>query len=84
MTLAMERNEVYIKQVQFDLEHHKYSLVVSENLVPWGKSITPNLIDRDSYENDVWVNFDAIPVLDYNRPIHNNKKIGIAIYAPKE
>ena len=84
MEMAMARNEKYKRQVQSDLENHKYSLIVSEVLVPWAKSYSPNLFERDWYENNVWVDFVAIPVLDNYSPIYINEDIGIAIYAPKQ
>ena len=84
MEMAMARNEKYKQQVQSDLENHKYSLIVSEILVPWAKSYSPNHFERDWYENNVWVDFVAIPVLDYYTPIYLNEDIGIAIYAPKQ
>jgi hypothetical protein len=84
MEMAMARNGEYRKQVQSDLEDHKFSLIVSDILVPWAKPFDPNLFDQDWYENNVWVDFVAIPVLDYYTPIYINKSFGIAIYAPKE
>jgi hypothetical protein len=84
MEMAMARNEQYKKQVQRDLENHKFSLIVSDILVPWAKSYSPNDFDRDWYENNVWVDFAAIPVLDNYMPIYTNKDFGIAIYSPKE
>jgi len=84
MEMAMARNEEYKRQFQSDLENHKFSLIVSEILVPWGKHFDPNLFERDWYENNAWVDFVAIPVLDYYTPIYLNKDIGVAIYAPKQ
>ena len=83
MEMAMARNQDYKRQFLGDLENHKFSLIVSEILVPWAKAFEPNLFDQDWYENNAWVEFVAIPVLNYYTPVYINKDFGIAIYAPK-
>jgi len=84
MEMAMANNKDYKRQFASDLENHKFSLIVSEILGNWPKHYDPNLFERDWYENNVWVDFVAIPVLDYYTPIYLNKDIGVAIYAPKQ
>jgi hypothetical protein len=84
MEMAMARNEEYEEQFQSDLEKHKFSLIVSEKLVPWEKSFAPDFFERDWYENNVWVDYVAIPVLNYYTPIYINELFGIAVYVPKK
>ncbi len=83
MEMAMARNEEYKRQFKNDMENHRYSLIISEVLVPWAKSFTPDFFDRDWYENNVWVEYVSIPVLENYTPIYSNKEVGVAIYAPK-
>lgn len=83
MEMAMARNYDYKSQFVEDLENQKFSLIVSEVLRPWVKGFEPTKFERDWYENNMWVDFVAIPVLNYYYPVYENKVMGIAIYAPK-
>ncbi len=84
MEMAMARNQGYKQTFVNNLQNHKYSFIVSEVLTIWAKHFDPNLFDRDWFENNVWIDFVGIPVLDYYSPIYINTNIGIAIYAPKK
>jgi hypothetical protein len=84
MEMAMARNKEYKSQFQSDVKNQKFSLIVSEILQPWDKPYNPNSFERDWYENNVWVDVVATPILNYYTPIYVNKDFGIAIYAPKE
>jgi hypothetical protein len=84
MEMAMANNLDYRSQFVSDVENHKFSLIVSEILGNWPKQFPPDLFERDWYENNVWVNFVSIPVLDNYKPIYTNTEIGLAIYAPKK
>jgi hypothetical protein len=84
MEMAMANNLDYRNQFVSDIENHKFSLIVSEILGNWPKSFSPDLFERDWYENNVWVDFVSIPILDYYIPIYTNIEIGLAIYAPNK
>jgi hypothetical protein len=81
MEMAMANNQEYKRQFVSDLENGRFSLIISEPLQIWKKHFDPNLFDRDWYENNVWVDSVAIPILDYYTPVYVNE--GVAIYAPK-
>jgi hypothetical protein len=83
MEMAMANNRDYRAQFVSDMENQKYSLIVSEILGIWPKSLPPKSFEPDWYENNVWVDSVSIPVLDYYVPIYINQNFGIAIYAPK-
>ena len=82
MEMAMANNWDYRSRFVNDLENHKFPLIVSEILGNWQKSFSPDLFERDWYENNIWVDFVSIPILDHYSPIYIDKDIGVAIYAP--
>jgi len=84
MEMAMARNQSAKQQFISDLENHKFSFIVSEVLTIWAKHFDPNFFERDWYENNVWVDFVGIPVLNYYMPVYINRDFGVAIYVPKQ
>jgi hypothetical protein len=87
MEMAMANNRDYRSKFVNDLKNHRFSLIVSEKMGIWAKHYDPIFFERDWYENTVWVDSVAIPILDYYTPIYYSPiyiNLGFAVYAPKE
>jgi hypothetical protein len=83
MEMAMARNTEYEEKFSADIKNQKFSLIISEVLQKWPKHFDRNNIDKDWYENNVWVEAVSTPILTYYDPVYINQDLGFAIYAPK-
>ncbi len=78
MEMAMANYTPYLDGFKQDIKDQKFSFIVSDPLniwpqdgwAPWG------------YENNVYVQYISIPILEYYQPVYVNKDLGVAIYAP--
>ncbi len=80
MEMAMANNETYLNQFHAALAEQKFSFIVSAVLWDGYKEIDS---EPFWYENNVWSDAVAGPVLKYYQPIYVNKEFNVAVYAPK-
>jgi hypothetical protein len=79
MEMAMARNDEYFLEFSDKITRQSFSLIVSEVL--W---VGERLPEQNPYwyENNMWVNYVANPILEHYEPILINRTLGVAIYAP--
>jgi hypothetical protein len=83
MEMAMARNSGYAQMFSTDIKNRKFSLIISEVLPEWLKPYSKNKFASDWYENNVWVDEVATPVLASYTAIYTNQDLKFAIYVPK-
>ncbi len=78
MNQAMRRNDAYFEEFHADLASHRFSLIISDPLpiVFKGKDFI------FGEENDLWVEYVSIPILDYYEPIHSLEGTELWLLAP--
>ncbi len=68
----------YLDEFKADIQAQDFSYIVSDPLNVWqqdGRSLW-------GYENNVYVQYISLPILEYYTQVYLNKDLGIAIYAP--
>jgi hypothetical protein len=79
MEMAMANNDKYFESFHSDLENQKFSLIVTGKLYPFEQRVS------DSpywYENNVWVQYVATPILEHYERYFIDDQSGIGIYSP--
>lgn len=80
MEMAMANNEAYLKKFWWEIEEHRFALIVSEKLT---SQIRPST-DVFGEENNVWVERISKPLLKSYYTIFEFPEYNISILVPKE
>jgi hypothetical protein len=80
MEMAMANNDKYFEGFHSDLENQKFLLIVIGKLHPFEQSVSDS---PHWYENNVWVQYVAKPILEYYERYYLDDEFGIGIYSPK-
>jgi len=81
MEMAMANNKYYFEEFQANIRNRKFALIVSK---PLHGVIIRAYTDPYWYENNVWAEYVASPILQYYEPIYLNNDSRVVIYAPKK
>jgi MFS family permease len=81
MEMAMANNKRYFDEFQAKIRNQEFTLIVSE---PLYDRIKPPFKDPYWYENNVWAEDVASPILQFYEPIYLNRDSAVAIYVPKK
>ena len=78
MDEAISGNAAFFVPFYEDLEQQRFALIVSEPL----QGITQGDSSQFGLENDAWVKWVSIPVLDYYRPVYTDPDVGVQLLEP--
>ena len=76
--MAMANNADWLQQFQQDIQDQEFSLIISEPLTIWPQDGRAPF----GYENNVFIEYVSLPILEYYQSVYMNKDLGVAIYAP--
>ncbi len=78
MDEAISGNEAFFVPFYEDLKQKRFALIVTEPL----RGITQGDESQFGLENDAWVKWVSIPVLDYYKPVFTDVDIGVQLLEP--
>jgi hypothetical protein len=78
MEMAMANNLPYLDQFRQDIREQKFAFIISEALTIWPQDGRAPY----GYENNVYIQYISLPILEYYLPVYSNKEVGVAIYTP--
>jgi len=85
MNQALSNNAAYFRDFESDLAKGKYAMIVTER-----QALRYKLLDEDHLgdslveENNAWVEWVTVPLLEYYESISNRRGTGIEIFVPIE
>lgn len=80
MDNATIQNEKYFSKFYEDIKNQRFALIVSEKL-DTNYTVGDNAFGR---ENDYWVDWVSVPILEYYQPLGDFRKIDIQLLVPKK
>jgi len=80
MDNAMGNNAAYFSGFYNDLRDHRFALIISDVQKP----IMQDASEGFSEENNAYVRWVSIPLLEYYRPIYTNNRINLMLLVPTD
>jgi len=79
MEMAMAGNQQYFSQYDNDLRNHRFALIIAEPVT----MIYQTRKSAFGEENDVYLKWVTVPLLQYYKPVWQLREFGLEAFAPK-